>query len=301
MVQSILPLLRVLRYGAKRNLTDDILPSFVKSNGWYFTSVQIIPKELTVNGMDSIARVLSFGVYSPRIVFMGFSERSHMSNHRPQGSHRTARVSAVHHSSSYWLGKDANCAKENVNGSNPGQSTDFSPSKRVMVVVDPSKEAEVAVLWALTHVVYKTDTVILLHVLRPFKPSSREARAILFAPRDPEEPQRRLDAKACETANSMKAMCKLHRPEVRVEILVMQGDAGPIIVNQAKKRDISLLVLGQPKPSLLQRVLAGSKEDMVEYCINNAGCLTLAVRKQSGEIGGYLINSKRLKNFWMLA
>eukprot|EP01018_Ginkgo_biloba_P016645 Gb_06636 [translate_table: standard] len=98
-------------------------------------------------------------------------------------------------------------------------------------------------LWSALLALTSPDTI--LHVRRP--------TAILFAPRDPEEPQRRLDAKACETANSIKAMYKLHRPEVRVEILVMQGDAGPIIVNQAKQQDISLLLLGQPKPSLLQR------------------------------------------------
>eukprot|EP01018_Ginkgo_biloba_P016644 Gb_06637 [translate_table: standard] len=109
-----------------------------------------------------------------------------MSNHKPQGSHRTARVSTVHHSSSYWLGKDANWAKENVNRSNPGQTTDLSPSKRVMVVVDLLKKQT-------SHCCGRSFT--------------------WYTRWDPQEPQRRLDAKACETANSIKAMCRLHRPE----------------------------------------------------------------------------------------
>jgi hypothetical protein len=44
-----------------------------------------------------------------------------------------------------------------------------------------------------------------------------------------------------------------------------------------------------------------SKEEFVEECINRAECLTLAVRKQSKGVGGYLISTRWQKNFWLLA
>jgi hypothetical protein len=37
----------------------------------------------------------------------------------------------------------------------------------------------------------------------------------------------------------------------------------------------------------------------VEYCIEHAPCAALAVRRRSS--GGYLVSSKRHKDFWLLA
>jgi hypothetical protein len=42
-------------------------------------------------------------------------------------------------------------------------------------------------------------------------------------------------------------------------------------------------------------------EELVEECINRADCLTLAVRRQSKGVGGYLISTRWQKNFWLLA
>ena len=44
-----------------------------------------------------------------------------------------------------------------------------------------------------------------------------------------------------------------------------------------------------------------SSEEFVEQCINQAECLTLAVRKQSKGVGGYLVSTRWQKNFWLLA
>ena len=38
---------------------------------------------------------------------------------------------------------------------------------------------------------------------------------------------------------------------------------------------------------------------MVEHCIEHAPCVALAVRRRSS--GGYLVSSKRHKDFWLLA
>jgi hypothetical protein len=40
---------------------------------------------------------------------------------------------------------------------------------------------------------------------------------------------------------------------------------------------------------------------VVEYCIQNADCMAIAVRRKSQKHGGYLITTKRHKDFWLLA
>jgi hypothetical protein len=47
--------------------------------------------------------------------------------------------------------------------------------------------------------------------------------------------------------------------------------------------------------------LRSSSEEFVEQCIDQAECLTLAVRKQSKAVGGYLVSTRWQKNFWLLA
>jgi hypothetical protein len=44
-----------------------------------------------------------------------------------------------------------------------------------------------------------------------------------------------------------------------------------------------------------------SIEELVEECIDRAECLTLAVRRQSKGVGGYLVSTRWQKNFWLLA
>ncbi|EFJ38633.1 hypothetical protein SELMODRAFT_71654, partial [Selaginella moellendorffii] len=150
--------------------------------------------------------------------------------------------------------------------------------KRVMVVVDDSREAKTALLWALSHVVHKLDVVTLLHVLL------------------------RSEEKGCELIASLKNLCALRQPEVDVEVVVVAGERGPTIVRQAKKLDASILVLGQKKLNFFQRCLRWNRDDQsIDYCIQHADCLTLSVRRKSKHCGGYLINSKWQKNFWLLA
>lgn len=102
-----------------------------------------------------------------------------------------------------------------------------------------------------------------------------------------------------------------------MEVTVAQGkEKGPIIVNEAKKHDVALLILGQKKRSMTwrlimmwasNRVVAGGGSGgnggggVVEYCIQNASCMAIAVRRKSKKLGGYLITTKRQKDFWLLA
>ena len=95
--------------------------------------------------------------------------------------------------------------------------------------------------------------------------------------------------------------------QIQVEVAKLEGkEKGPIIVEAAKQQKVSLLVLGQRKKSIIWRLMrrwAGKRgrRGVVDYCIQNASCMTIAVRRKSNELGGYLITTKRHKNFWLLA
>ncbi|KAF2298932.1 hypothetical protein GH714_029217 [Hevea brasiliensis] len=167
-----------------------------------------------------------------------------------------------------------------------------------MIVVDSSFEAKGALQWALSHTVQSQDLLILLHVA---KPSNKLGTS--------EESIKGRASRAYELVNSLKNMCQLKRPEVdTTEIAVVEGkEKGPLIVDEAKKQGVALLVLGQKKRSMTwrlimmwasNRVTAGG---VVEYCIQNANCMAIAVRRKSKKHGGYLITTKRHKDFWLLA
>ena len=79
--------------------------------------------------------------------------------------------------------------------------------KRVMVVVDQSSGAKHAMMWALTHVANKGDFLTLLHVLPP--QSGSGIGTSVGGGRGVAE-----DASAL--ANSLGALCKACKPEVRL-------------------------------------------------------------------------------------
>lgn len=84
-------------------------------------------------------------------------------------------------------------------------------------------------------------------------------------------------------------------------------EKGPTVVEEAKREEVAMLVLGQKKRWVSWRLLmiwAGNNrvgEGVVEYCIQNASCMAIAVRRKSKKVGGYLITTKRHKDFWLLA
>ncbi|KAM0916391.1 hypothetical protein ACQ4PT_010207 [Festuca glaucescens] len=152
-----------------------------------------------------------------------------------------------------------------------------------MVVVDDSSGAKHAMMWALTHVANRGDFLTLLHVL-PHCGGN--------------------DDMAPSLANSLGTLCKACRPEVEIEALVIQGPKLATVLSQVKKLEASVLVLSQTKPSTfcwLSCLVRSSSEEFVEQCISQAECLTLAVRKQSKGVGGYLVSTRWQKNFWLLA
>ncbi|KAL6349931.1 hypothetical protein AAG906_002038 [Vitis piasezkii] len=197
-------------------------------------------------------------------------------------------------------------SKPDANSIKTDQKTENSPSvgeenakagliigRRIMIVVDSSVEAKGALQWALSHTVQSQDTLILLYVTKPCKQGEECGKEV--APR------------VYELLYSMKNVCQLKRPEVEIEVAVVEGkEKGPTIVEEAKKRGVALLVLGQRKRSMTWRLVMMWAVNrvgggVVEYCIQNADCMAIAVRRKSKKGGGYLITTKRHKDFWLLA
>ncbi|KAA8541073.1 hypothetical protein F0562_025036 [Nyssa sinensis] len=186
----------------------------------------------------------------------------------------------------------SNSIDMNFNINDDTKKAESPKGNRVMVVVDSSLEAKGALQWALSHTVQSQDTVILLHVIKP-----SESKQGVNCNRQG----------AYELLCSMKNVCQMKRPGVHVEITLLEGkEKGPTIVEEAKQQRVSLLVLGQRKQSMIRRLRtmwAGKRRQsgVVEYCIQNANCMTIAVRRKSRKYGGYLITTKRHKDFWLLA
>ncbi|KAH6797850.1 hypothetical protein C2S52_022404 [Perilla frutescens var. hirtella] len=170
--------------------------------------------------------------------------------------------------------------------------------RKIMIVVESSVVAKNAVQWALSHAVQNQDLLILLYVAKPSKQGDRSVKNDVIGPRIP------------EFLTSMKSMCQVKRPEVCVEVEVVEGkEKGPAIVEAAKRQEAALLVVGQKKRSVTWRLMltwAGSRVaaaggGVAEYCVQNATCMAIAVRRKSKKVGGYLITTKRQKDFWLLA
>ncbi|XP_020246963.1 uncharacterized protein LOC109824728 isoform X2 [Asparagus officinalis] len=160
--------------------------------------------------------------------------------------------------------------------------------KRVMVLIDESSRAKQAMMWALTHVANRGDLLTLLYVIKK--------------PRNSVDGQNKEEEdEAINFVNSLVSLCKACKSEVEVESLVIKGPKLHTVLNQVKKLEVSVLVVSQIKPSPFSCFFRNRRENLVEQCIERAECLTMAVRKQSKGVGGYLVSTRWQKNFWLLA
>ncbi|KAL3636189.1 hypothetical protein CASFOL_020736 [Castilleja foliolosa] len=171
-----------------------------------------------------------------------------------------------------------------------GEKMKANSGRKVVVVVDSSMEAKDALQWTLSHTLQNQDILVLLHVIKPSK----------------KDDQSNVNPKVPEILASMKKSCQVKRPEVQVEMVVVEGkDKGFAIVEAARAQSAALLVVGQNKRFITWRLMvmwAGSlAAGVAEYCVQNATCMAIAVRRKSKRLGGYLITTKRQKDFWLLA
>ncbi|XP_010549779.1 PREDICTED: uncharacterized protein LOC104820851 [Tarenaya hassleriana] len=180
-------------------------------------------------------------------------------------------------------------------GESGSEEAEASAGNRVMVVVDRGLAPMGALEWALTHTLQSQDTLFLLYFSRPSRKGKKK--------------HRKRDMKVDKLVHSLKNLCQTKRPGIEVEIRRMEGkekQKGPKIVEEANKEKVSLLVVGQEKKPSVWRLFKRwawrrRHGGLVEYCLQNANCMTIAVKRKSRKLGGYLITTKRHNNFWLLA
>ncbi|KMZ73054.1 Adenine nucleotide alpha hydrolases-like protein [Zostera marina] len=110
--------------------------------------------------------------------------------------------------------------------------------KRVVVVVEESEAANAALGWAVGNFIRPGDIVILLHI----HPSSRSRRKM-----------QALRLKGFQLALSFKDRCSAV-PEVKVEIVVKEGEQVAVISGLVEEIRASALVIGLHEQSCLYRM-----------------------------------------------
>ncbi|XP_021290953.1 uncharacterized protein LOC110421641 [Herrania umbratica] len=189
------------------------------------------------------------------------------------------------------------------------------PERKVMVVADPTPHSAAALQYALSHAMLEQDELILFHVENPNswkntfstflrKPSFSSTST---APSVPEGASTDIDF-----LDQMKRACEIAQPNipVRIEKTDIDGkDKATVILSKCKALGIDLLIIGQRR-SLSSAILgykrsSGSMRgakliDTADYLIENSQCTCVGVQKR-GQNGGYVLNTKTHKNFWLLA
>ncbi|GAB2266692.1 hypothetical protein Dimus_001686 [Dionaea muscipula] len=200
-------------------------------------------------------------------------------------------------------------------------------TRRVMVVADPSRESAAALQYALSHAVVEKDELILIHVTNTNQ--KRSTLSTLFR-RQPDsaavDPSTTAaippfadgsggvggGARDADFLDVMKRACEAAFPNLRVHVeKVEQGtmDKAAVILFRSKALTVDLLIIGQRRS--ISSVILGPKRgggalkgvkpvDTAEFLIENSNCTCVGVQKK-GTNGGYLLNTKTHRNFWLLA
>ncbi|CAN1242734.1 hypothetical protein LINPERPRIM_LOCUS5439 [Linum perenne] len=189
--------------------------------------------------------------------------------------------------------------------------------RKVMVVVDPSREAAGALQYALSHVVTEKDELILVHVetqnswknTLTFSFLRRSGISIPTVNNNEVGGGMNGDGEV-DFLEAMKHLCEAAKPRLKVKVERLQmgaKDKASVILFKSTAMAVDHLIIGQKKS--LSSVLLGYKKpggigpkslDTAEYLIEYSKCNCVGVQKK-GQTGGYLLNTKSQKNFWLLA
>ncbi|CAG7906069.1 hypothetical protein BRARA_D00717 [Brassica rapa] len=205
-------------------------------------------------------------------------------------------------------------------------------SRKIMVIADPTRESAAALQYALSHAVLEQDELILVHVENNGGSWKNAFSSFLRLPSSSSSstsgssPGANVNANIANTVSSlaseigqgegnfleqMKRICEIAQPKVRVqtECITMDGIKAAAILLHGDKLGVEVIIIGQRRTissSLLGSMrpggsLIGSKGvDTAEYLIENSKCTCVGVQKK-GQNGGYVLNTKTHKNFWLLA
>ncbi|KAF5465835.1 hypothetical protein F2P56_015805 [Juglans regia] len=189
------------------------------------------------------------------------------------------------------------------------------PTRKVMVIAEPTRESAIALQYTLSHAIFEQDELILLHVGK--YPSSRPNAFSTFMRRPKVGSSSAIAFSDVGGGNvdfleEMKHACKIAQPKLLVSVkrVEIEGkNKARVILFQSKMLNIDLIFVGQRR-SLSSSILgcrrpggsmrAAKVVDTAEYLIENSNCNCVGVQKK-GQNAGYLLNTKTHKNFWLLA
>ncbi|KAF8116004.1 hypothetical protein N665_0024s0029 [Sinapis alba] len=211
-------------------------------------------------------------------------------------------------------------------------------SRKIMVIADPTRESAAALQYTLSHAVLEQDELILVHVennggtwKNAFSsflrlPSSISSSSSSTSGSSPGAANANANANTAIAASSlaseigqgegnfleqMKRICEIAQPKVRVhtECITMEGIKAASILLHGDKLGVDVIIIGQRRT--ISASLLGSRRpggslrgpkgvDTAEYLIENSKCTCVGVQKK-GQNGGYVLNTKTHKNFWLLA
>ncbi|KAL3634438.1 hypothetical protein CASFOL_021492 [Castilleja foliolosa] len=188
-------------------------------------------------------------------------------------------------------------------------------ARKVMVVADPSRESSGALQYALAHAIQDGDTLVLLHVENPGA-WKNPFGALFKYPASPGRGGGQISSAAAEGErdvdfiDGMKRVCSAAKPKLKVEVEKAETaegrDKASMILAHSEACKIDLLIIGQRRTTLSNSLLGPRRGlslrgfDTADYVVENSQCKCVAVQKK-GQNGGYLLNSKLHKNFWLLA
>ncbi|KAK2384425.1 Adenine nucleotide alpha hydrolase superfamily protein [Trifolium repens] len=207
-------------------------------------------------------------------------------------------------------------------------------SRKVLVVADPTRESAGALQYALCHAVMEQDELILLHVIENIPSWRNTLSTFLKMPSLGTSMTASLgdfggggggggagggSSAEGETVvdflEEMKNACKVSQPKLKVRVMKVDMDNGKdranTILSHTINQEIDVVVIGQKRT--LSSTLLGYKRptggslkgakmiDTAEYLIHNTPgtCTCVAVQRKAN--GGYVLNTKTHRNFWLLA
>ncbi|KAK7369203.1 hypothetical protein VNO80_11238 [Phaseolus coccineus] len=195
-------------------------------------------------------------------------------------------------------------------------------ARKVMVVADPTRESAGALQYALSHAVIEQDELILLHVENPSS-WRNTISTFLKMPSLGSSATVSLEfgggggaaaeGEGVDFLEEMKHICRASQPKMKVRAVRVEMDGkdrATTILSLSKTYGVDVIVIGQKRSissALLgyKRPVGGSMKgmkaiDTAEYLIQNSTCTCVSVQRK-GQNGGYVLNSKTHRNFWLLA
>jgi nucleotide-binding universal stress UspA family protein len=151
--------------------------------------------------------------------------------------------------------------------------------KRILVCLDRSPLAEQVLPYAIAQAEAFKATLYLIHVLpEPFILTPSIPGTSTMPILNPLE-VRQLEQEQKQAEEYIETVAQsLRERNIDVETVVIQGEAGPIIVEYARQNDINLIAIATHGHGGLRRVFYGS---VAEYILKNSGLPVLLIRVKS--------------------